>query len=138
MVSVIKKSVCPIIDITNRAVEITATSILEICFRGGSVMVRKKYVRLFKKGSVGIKVLMVGKGVNLVKSIYNIKKNLMWSESKNKVFRLNNYAIFISIIADLAALTCLYIDEKWVKLLAIFIVLLLKVALLSIMNRWCG
>lgn len=84
-------------------------------------MVRNTYVGLLKKGKAVVK--------------YIVNNNLIWSKFKNIFIHFNNHAIFVCIIADLAALICLYIDRKWVRFLVIFICLILKVTLLLTIKK---
>ena len=61
-----KRSVA-IIDVTNKAVEETASRVLEIYLRGER-HVSKKYVYLFEEGNAGMKNLLGGKGANLARN----------------------------------------------------------------------
>lgn len=52
---------CPVIDVTNKAVEETASKVLEIYYKGSEKLGRK-YVYLFEEGNASMRDLLGGKG----------------------------------------------------------------------------
>ena len=60
---IMKRLGCPVIDVTNRAVEETASKIMEIYYR--RLAMSKKYVYLFEEGNSNMRQLLGGKGANL-------------------------------------------------------------------------
>ena len=66
---IMKRLGCPIIDVSNKAVEETASKILQI-FTEVIQVLNKKYVYLFQEGRKEMKSLLGGKGANLAEMTF--------------------------------------------------------------------
>ena len=60
-----KRVGCPIINVSNKAIEETAGLILEVLKKERSYIMMEKFVYLFHEGNGNMKELLGGKGANL-------------------------------------------------------------------------